>query len=87
MGLKVVKPEENPNDTQLSQCGQGTWYKTVGFRHIHGEYNKAYRYKLIPPEPKYIDDRYISAAELEVLAEFHKTKDVKVLEERWWAKQ
>jgi len=86
LGLKVAKPEKNPIDTQISRSS-GTWYDVVGFRHIHGEYNKAYRYKLIPPETKYLDVRYVSPSELEILEEFHKTKDTRVLEEKWWAKQ
>lgn len=86
LGLKLVKAPENPIDTQLSQAGSGTWFKTVGFRHIHGEYNKAYRYKLIPPEPKYIDPRYISEAELSALTDYYESKDVSILENRFWAK-
>lgn len=35
--LKVVKPVESPYDLQLSRPGYGTWYKTIGFRHLHGE--------------------------------------------------
>jgi len=87
LGLKLVKAPENPIDTQLSQCSQGTWYKTVGFRHIHGEYNKAYRYKLIPPEPKHLDPRHVSVAEIAALEEYYATQDIKVLEEKFWAKQ
>jgi hypothetical protein len=84
LGLKVVKVPTNPNDTQLSRSS-GTWYEKVGFRHIHGEYNKAYRYKLVPPETKYLDSRYFNKAELDLLDKYHETKDQKVLEE-WWAK-
>jgi hypothetical protein len=36
LGLKVAKPAENPYDLQLSKP-HGTWYDTVGFRHLHGE--------------------------------------------------
>lgn len=35
--LKVLKPVEAPYDLQLSRPGTGTWYKTIGFRHLHGE--------------------------------------------------
>jgi len=61
LGLKVAKPKENPFNTQVRKPGVGTWYKTVGFRHIHGEYNYQMRYgknqKAIPWE--YIDETYL----------------------------
>jgi hypothetical protein len=37
LGLKNFKAPKNPVDLQLSTPG-GTWYDTIGFRHIHGEY-------------------------------------------------
>ena len=60
LDLKYVVPKENPFNTQVWKPGVGTWYKTVGFRHIHGEYNYNVRYgdkKKIPWE--YIDQKYL----------------------------
>lgn len=57
--LKVVQVPENPYNTQSHIPGKGTWYKTMGFRHIHGEwgyYNKKDKSK-IPWE--YIDQTYL----------------------------
>lgn len=40
LGLKLKKPKSNPMNLQLSIPG-GTWYETIGFRHIHGEWKDA----------------------------------------------
>lgn len=58
LGLKVLKPDENPINTQVASPG-GTFYKIIGFRHIHGEYNNACRRKKIPPHYKFFDSRYM----------------------------
>lgn len=42
--LRVYKPVEGPYDLQLSRPGYGTWYKTIGFRHLHGEDKAAQKY-------------------------------------------
>jgi len=59
LDLKVVKVPENPFNTQSHKPGFGTFYKTIGFRHIHGEW--AYRVRKgkgeIPWE--HIDERYM----------------------------
>ena len=83
LGLKqvIVKP---PSTEQLHKCGQGDWYDLVGFRHIHAEHNHAYRYKGIPPEPKYLDERFMGD-EYNRIKEYWETKDMKILE-NWWAK-
>lgn len=83
-GIKISYPEKNPFNTQLHEKG-GTWYEVVGFRHIHGEYGYAYRYKKIPPELKYYDSKYLGL-EYTILKEFWETKNIKVLKEKWWAK-
>jgi hypothetical protein len=59
LGLKLVKAPENPYNTQSHKPGFGTWYKTIGFRHIHGEwgYGNKYNKKTIPWE--YIDKDYL----------------------------
>ena len=65
--------------------GQGTWYKVLGFRHIHGEMNYAYRYKANPPPVKYLDPRYTSSNDLRAAEEFEKGNLEFVKE--WWAKE
>ena len=57
--LKLVKVPENPFNTQSHKPGFGTWYKTIGFRHIHGEwgYSMKHNKKKIPWE--YIDKEYL----------------------------
>lgn len=89
LGLKILKPEENPIDTQVSSPGVGTWYKEIGFRHIHAEYNKAYRKKGIPPHHKFLDGRYMKAKIALVKAYHNETdpeKKQKILETWWDAK-
>jgi hypothetical protein len=46
LSLKNFKPPKNPVDLQLSSPG-GTWYETIGFRHIHGEYKTILKNKEI----------------------------------------
>lgn len=84
LGLKqvVVAP---PYNDQLHKPGFGTWYDVVGFRHIHAEHNYAYRYKGIPPEPKYLDPRFMGD-EYNRIKEYWETKDMEILKS-WWAKE
>jgi len=85
LGLKVKKVPENPVSTQVHAPG-GTWYDILGFRHIHAEWNYAHRHRLPPPEPKYMDDRYIRA-KVQLAKEYHNEKDEtkkKQLLEKWW---
>jgi hypothetical protein len=57
LGLKLKKPEMNPVNLQLSVPG-GTWYETIGFRHIHGEWKDSQNTgREIPWQ--YIDKRYL----------------------------
>lgn len=59
LNLKCKNPEENPVNTQVWKPGVGTWYKTIGFRHIHGEYNYNMRYGNKDDIPwDYIDKTY-----------------------------
>ncbi len=58
LGLKALKAEKEPFNEQHHEPG-GTWFDMIGFRHIHGEHNYAYRYKKIPPHYKYFDQRFI----------------------------
>lgn len=83
LGLKqlIVEP---PYNEQLHKPGFGYWYKTIGFRHIHGEHNFAYRYKGIPPDAKYFDGRFMGD-EYSRIKEYSETKDERILEQ-WWAK-
>lgn len=83
LGLKVVKPEKNPYDTQVSVPGVGTWAELIGFRHIHGEYNKSLRYKEMPPHHKYLDDRFCPSHVYNKIKQYYKTKDEKFLKQLW----
>ena len=85
LGLKVRKVPENPVNTQVAKPG-GTWYNILGFRHIHGEWNHAHRRKDIPPDPKYIDQRYMTA-KVKACQDYYAEKDEKkkqALLKRWW---
>lgn len=84
LGLKFAIVSE-PCDEQLGRVKQGWWYENLGFRHIHAEYNIAYRYKGIPPELKYVDTKYINQWEIDILKKYEETKDIKILED-WWCK-
>jgi len=83
LGLKqiIVDP---PTDEQCGLPLKGTWYDVIGFRHIHAEHNKAYKYKGIPPDPKYFDPRFMGS-EYETIKKYYETKDMSLLE-NWWAK-
>lgn len=58
LGLKAFKVPVEPFNEQHHEPG-GTWYELIGFRHIHGEHNYAYRYHKIPPQPQYFDPRFM----------------------------
>lgn len=59
LGLKNFKAPKNPYDLQLSEPG-GTWYDTIGFRHIHGEYKTLINQGVTPTNlSKYIDRIYL----------------------------
>jgi hypothetical protein len=81
LGLKVVKVPKNPLSTQVHKPG-GTWYDILGFRHIHGEWNYAHRYKDIPPPAKYIDNTYWKKKR-ELVEKYYETKDKKFLQQ-WY---
>ena len=85
LGLKCKQSNPKPTTEQLfHNDGIGEWQELLGFRHIHAEHNYAYRYKGIPPEPKYFDTRYIGG-EIEIIKEYWETKDMSILK-NWWAK-
>lgn len=84
LGLKQVRVNP-PLEDMLKVPGHGTWFNTVGFRHIHSEHNYAYRNKGIPPPLEYLDKRHMGG-EYELIKTYWETKDPKVLEE-WWAKE
>lgn len=56
LGLKVLKPEKNPINTQVASP-DGTFYDFMGFRHIHAEWKMALKGKGKMPI-EYIDNRY-----------------------------
>lgn len=85
LGLKVLKPEINPVNTQVALPG-GTWYDILGFRHIHGEWNNAHRRKKIPPPTKYLDNRYMTG-KINAAKAYEDEKDPEKkqkLLEKWW---
>jgi hypothetical protein len=83
LGLKQVRVEP-PLEDMFRVPGHGTWWKTIGFRHIHSEMNYAYRNKGIPPELKYLDERFTAAHDLHFLKLWEDTHDRQYLEQ-WWA--
>ena len=84
LGLKqfIVAP---PVDEQMGTDLQGWWYENLGFRHIHAEHNKAYRYKGIPPHYKYMDPRFVGG-EYNTIKEFWDSGCDKKILEKWWCK-
>ena len=84
LGLKLVEVDP-PVDEQCAP-GKGTWFDVIGYRHIHAEFNRAYKYKGIPPELKYIDAQHINAWEVEILKKYEETKDISILK-NWWMKE
>lgn len=85
---KVVKAGQCPHHSECEQFhvpGHGFWWDAVGFRHIHGELNYAYRYKHVPPPSKYLDERFCGSEDIKAAREYEVTKDVKSIES-WWAK-
>jgi hypothetical protein len=85
LGLKVKKVPVNPVNTQVASPG-GTWYDILGFRHIHAEWNTAHRKKKIPPEAKYLDDRYMRGKVELVKKYYNETDEVKKHQilKKWW---
>lgn len=69
---------------QLHVPGHGDWYDRIGFRHIHGEHNYAYRYKGIPPHYSLLDARFMGDEYNQIRA-YWETKDMSIIE-AWWAK-
>jgi hypothetical protein len=84
LGLTQYIVPEMPLSDQF-HIPQGTWYKTIGIRHIHGELNHAYRYGKIPPPLALMDEQYMSSHDLEHLRKFEETKDPEALK-TWWSK-
>lgn len=84
LGLKQAIVPKMPVSDQ-HRTPEGTWNELIGFRHIHGEFNSAYRYKGVPPPLKYFDQRFMGSHDMNALTEFEKTGDMVHLE-NWWAK-
>ena len=86
--VKIVETGACPHHPQCEQFhvpGKGFWYDTVGFRHIHGELNYAYRYKNVPPPSKYLDERFCGSEDWKAAKVYDETQDKKSIE-YWWAK-
>ena len=91
LGLKQVIVEP-PYNEQFHKPGIGYWAKTIGFRHIHGEHNYAYRYKGIPPHYKYLDPRFMGDEYNQIkkyweLKESGRDAEAQVILENWWMKE
>ena len=84
LGIKQAIVPNQPESDQ-HHTPQGTWYDLVGFRHIHGEHNYAYRYKAIPPHPRYFDPRFMSEADYRGIVAYHEQGDTAALKD-WWCK-
>lgn len=87
--IPPIGPDNKPDDmfrhNPKTRIQNGTWVEIIGFRHIHSEHNYAYRYKSIPPEVKYLDERFLGD-EYRIIKSYWETKDEKILE-NWWIKQ
>jgi hypothetical protein len=83
LGLKQVIVEP-PYNEQFHIPGHGYWWKTIGFRHIHGEHNYAHRYHAIPPPTEYFDPRFMGDEYNQIKA-YWETKDMEILK-NWWQK-
>jgi hypothetical protein len=82
-GLKLVEPPV-PGTWNCTHDLHGTWYDLVGLRHIQGELDYAYKFRLIPPHYKYIDGKYLDKLyNYALIKEYWDTNDEKVLD-RWW---
>lgn len=91
LGLKAFKAPEEPFNEQHHEPG-GTWHKALGFRHIHGEHNYAYRYHKIPPQPQYFDPRFMGdeynqiKAYWDIVQAGGDTNEANAILLNWWAK-
>ena len=89
LGLKQVMVEP-PHNEQLHVKGKGTFYKLLGFQHLHGQHNFAYRYHKEPPEIKYFDQRFMGN-EYSRIKEYWENKKInpqkaQEILDGWWAK-
>lgn len=90
LGIKVTSKEPQPFNEQ-HHIPQGFWYETIGFRHLHGEHNYAYRYRAIPPHYTYFDERFMGDEYNEIkkywlLMEEGKKEEAQIVLENWWCK-
>lgn len=90
LGLKQAICEPGYNE-QFHIPGHGFWYKTIGFRHIHGEHNYAYRYHAIPPHYTYFDSRFMGDEYNQIkkywlCIEEGKRDEAQIILENWWCK-
>ena len=85
LNLKMVSVPGEPTPDNTHDL-KGTWYDMVGLRHIHGEIDYAYKKRTIPPDPKYIDGKYLLPIyRYDLVKKYWDTKDLSVLED-WWHK-
>ena len=51
------------------------------------EYASALKYKRIPPEPKYYDEKYLGIIhKIDVIKKYWEKEDINILKEEWWLK-
>lgn len=90
LGLKVQSVKE-PFNEQHHEPGGG-FHDAIGFRHVHGEHNYAYRYKKIPPPIEYLDGRFMGDEHRQIKeyweivrngGDLNQANDILA---QWWAK-
>lgn len=84
LGLKQTIVPGMPISDQF-HIPQGTWHELIGIRHIHGEFNHAYRYGKFPPPLRLLDEDMLNSHDLDHLRLWEETGDIKYLEQ-WWCK-
>jgi len=81
----MVSVPEFPNPDNYYDL-KGTWYDLIGIRHIQGELDYAYKFGLIPPHYKYLEEKYLHPVyNYKLVKEYWDTGDMKILED-WWLK-
>jgi hypothetical protein len=87
-GFSCVENVENPMDSQHSRNMQGTFFNTIGLRHIHGgeKWRRSVHHKPLPE--RFYDTRYLDPQELKALRSFWDTgKTDKLVELGYWEKE
>jgi hypothetical protein len=76
---------ENPSDSQHSRNMKGTWFNTVGLRHLHGGEKWRMGNKHPPYPERFYDIRYLPPQQLKALRYFWDTgKTDRLVEDLYW---